>query len=206
MFFVTSSLEKKFSQRFPLCSDFIKAQGLELILKDFFQFIKKEDLSPFERWWPLFLKDNQNKKWSENKHLEILSEIAQLEFFKIWAQEIDLGTNASKDLIQINSSFQYVFIDKATALTGLERGLYGIYKDPNQEVHSVQVVPLSAAAALILDTLGEDRKFTEKQLQEWMQVNFADFKFQGKISSWKMALEDLISKGILIQSIHSVYF
>lgn len=205
MFFMAGSPEKKFALKFPLCSEFIRSHGLDMLLKEFFKFLDKEDLSPFERWWPLFIKDNQNKRWTDNKDVDTLFEIAQVEFYKIWALEIDLGANVSKDLIQINSSFQTVFIDRSTKEVGLERGLYGIYKNPRQEDPHAEVVLLSEADALMIDALSEDRKFTEVQLEEWMKHSHNDFKFTTKSPSWKLVLTDLISKGILIQSIHSFY-
>lgn len=205
MLFVTSSLEKKFSQRFPLCADFIKSKHLELLFKEFTEFIKEESLSPFERWWPLFLKENQNNVWANNKDVDLLCEVAQYEFYQIWAGEIDLGANSSRDLIQINSTFQYVFIDKASELLSLSQGLYGIFKKPNQDMHPVQVLKLNEAQALMLDTLGEDRTFTEEQLAQWMDSNYGAFQFQDKNKTWRAVLTDLISKGILIQSIHSAF-
>lgn len=180
--------DQELNRIYPRTLDSLKKERLDSMVGEFKRFCLNDlsDTTDIPRWLPVFLKAQGAPA--------ALTEICHWEWLHFSCRHLDWGSSKlDPGQIGIAPGVQIMNIDKAAERLSVSRGLHVIY----QTGTSAQARPLTAAEAICLDILNEDRKFTFLQLREFVKFegeNIAELKG----TDWEKVIHQLKEEGILV--------
>ncbi|QDK37639.1 hypothetical protein [Bdellovibrio sp. NC01] len=128
-----------------------------------------------------------------------LVDLAYWEWVQAWleVQPFDLHTNLEKGILTVNPSLQIVPLLENNSILGKMKGMYAFVYSEKQE--QVLEKPLTAAQALLLDLLQEDRKFSTEQLVEMASIS-EELQPNLNKTQWAEVVTDMLNSEILFQN------
>lgn len=125
-----------------------------------------------------------------------LVDLAYWEWVQSWLeiQPFDLRAHSEKGIVTVNPSLQIVPLLENNSILQKMKGMYAFVYSNRQ--HEVLEKPLTAAQALLLDLLNEDRKFTSEQLIEMASISEELQPGLTKVQ-WAEVVADMVSSEIL---------
>lgn len=186
--FLLESLLEVLRREFPQTTAYLKG-GLRELLKDYLKEVPWQGplLSAHFRYWPVFLK----RKFQDAQ----LYLIAQKEWLWSYLSFADFGFPPKEaGRLIVNPSLQSLYTEEEVDEVQLSPGLTVFYYDYSDNKLSEYKMDLWDAA--IVDSLQEDRKFTEEQLLD--QLLMMELDSQLPREEWQKRLSQLQNQGIVI--------
>lgn len=123
-------------------------------------------------------------------------DLAYWEWVHAWLemQPFDLNVKAEAGIITVNPTLQIVPLLERNNVLDKEQGMYSFVFSPKK--NEVVEKPLSAAEALLLDLLQEDRKFSQGQLVEMALIS-EEANVQLSKETWQDTVQAMLAAEIL---------
>lgn len=180
--------QQELKRIFPQTLKSLREQKLDSVLTDFSRFCTNDltHTSDAKGWLPVFLK-------AQGLSVEV-AEICHFEWLQFCCVSQDWGMpKLDQGQIGVLPGLQFINLDKSAKSLSHPPGPVVIYSDNGK----AKSRPLAAAEALLLDVLSEDRKFTQKQLIEFLQMEGKEIPSLQK-TDWETLITKLLEEKLLI--------